>query len=67
MRASNTDYAMQGILVVTQSDPLAQDAMLELLLPRLSQLFDTDESQPPLKLGTCVSEQVCCYSVLVAA
>lgn len=67
MCTPSTNIATQGILVVTQSDPLAQDAMLELLLPRLSQLFDTDEAQPPLKLGTCVSEQVCCYSILVAA
>ncbi len=58
---------MQGILVVSQSDPIAQDAMLELLLPRLSQLFENDIAQPPVKLGTCVSEQVCCYSILVAA
>ncbi len=60
MSALSSKCGMQGILVVTQSDPIAQDAMLELLLPRLSQLFETDKAQPPLKLGTCVSEQVCC-------
>ncbi len=58
---------MQGILVVTQSDPMAQDAMLELLLPRLRQLFDADEARPPLKLDTCMSGQVCCFSISGAA
>ena len=67
MSTLSTRCGMQGILVVTQSDPIAQDAMLELLLPRLSQLYETDKAQPPVKLGTCVSEQVCCYSTFVAA
>ena len=57
---------MQGILVVTQSDPMAQDVMLELLLPRLRQLFDADQARPPLKLDACMSGQVCCFGMSVA-
>lgn len=54
---------LQGLTTVTRSDPLAQDAMLEMLLPRLRQFFEADEARPPLKVDACVSAKVrhfCC-------
>ena len=54
---------LQGLTTVTRSDPLAQDAMLEMLLPRLRQFFEADETRPPLKVDACVSAKVrhfCC-------
>lgn len=47
------------MLEVVGADPLAHDALVELLLPRLCHYFEADQTLPPLQIGKCASLQVC--------
>lgn len=47
---------LQGMREVIKCDPLAHDALVELLLPRLCHYYDGDQTASPLALDKCTSQ-----------